>query len=312
VDIIAAPGSKAFGGRMLPHYKPACSFPSRAFRKIWFQFYSLRAAINANVVLNFGRIDYLAGLLKTRIPIVCRFGKPVEQREVDWSFSRRRSHMEIVGVSRFQFCALRQAKPAHIIYNATDIDKFVFSPFPSRTPYLAFLGRLTSKKGIDTAINVATRAGLQLKIAGVIPNESEEREFFDSVVAPAIGSNVQYIGPIDDTAKPAFLGGAVAMLAPIRWEEPCANVIAESLACGTPVIGSRCASLPEVIDDARNGILCDNEDQMVEAISQIPAINRADCRAAAEARFSAPVMLRKYLEVMKIAIDDGKCISRER
>jgi glycosyltransferase involved in cell wall biosynthesis len=73
----------------------------------------------------------------------------------------------------------------------------------------------------------------------------------------------------------------------------------ESLASGTPVIATRCASTPEVIEDGVTGFLCDSEDEMVEAVARLGGIDRAACRRAAEERFSVLQMTRKHLGVVE-------------
>ena len=71
-----------------------------------------------------------------------------------------------------------------VIYNPTDTDRFRMQEKPDEPPYLAFLGRVTSNKGADTAIEVARRAGMKLKLAGNISNEAGGREFFETQVRP--------------------------------------------------------------------------------------------------------------------------------
>ena len=60
----------------------------------------------------------------------------------------------------------------------------------------------------------------------------------------------------------------------------------EALATGTPVIGFRRASVPEVVEDGRTGFVVDGVDGMVEAIGRLGEIDRAACRRSAEERFT--------------------------
>ena len=68
----------------------------------------------------------------------------------------------------------------------------------------------------------------------------------------------------------------------------------EALACGTPVIGLRRASVPEVVDDGLTGFVVDDVDGMVDAIARLGEIDRRRCRAAAEARFDVRRMADDY------------------
>ena len=298
VDLIAGPGSQSFGGRLVIHHEPGTGFWSRCFRKIWFQILSLPALLRADVVLNFGRLDYLETALRLPVPLVCCFQNPVTQAELDWLHRRRSKRLALVGISRSQIEDLEESERFFVIPNATDVEATPYRTETGEPPYLAFLGRVTRNKGADSAIRVARRCGMKLRIGGNLSEEEGGPEFFESEVRPALGPDVEWIGPVDDAQKQVLLGGASALLFPIRWKEPFGIVMVESLASGTPVIATRCASTPEVIEDGVTGFLCDSEDEMVEAVSRIREIDRAACRRAAEERYSVPQMTRAYLEVI--------------
>jgi len=281
------------------HREPGIGFWSRCFRKIWFQIFSLPALLRADVVLNFGRLDYLETALHLPVPLVCCFQNPVTQAEMDWLDRRRSKRLALVGISRSQVEDLTERDRFFVIPNATDVKATPYHAEAGAPPYLAFLGRVTRNKGADTAIRVARRCGMKLRIGGNISKEEGGPEFFESEVRPALGAVVEWVGPVDDAQKQVLLGGASALLFPIRWKEPFGIVMVESLASGTPVIATRCASTSEVIEDGVTGFLCDSEDAMVEAVGRLGGIDRAACRRAAEARFSVPQMTREYLKVVE-------------
>jgi glycosyltransferase involved in cell wall biosynthesis len=299
VDLIAGPGSQSFGGRLVIHHEPGIGFRSRCFRKVWFQILSLPALLRADVVLNFGRLDYLETALRLPVPLVCCFQNPVSQAEMDWLHRRRSKRLALVGISQSQIEELAERDRFSVIPNATEVAATPFHAVAAQPPYLAFLGRVTRNKGADTAIRVARRCGMKLRIGGNLSQEEGGPEFFESEVRPALGPDVEWIGPVDDTQKQVLLGGASALLFPIRWREPFGIVMVESLANGTPVIAPRCASTPEVIEEGVTGFLCDSEDEMVEAVARIGSIDRTACRRAAEERFSIPRMTREYLRVVE-------------
>jgi glycosyltransferase involved in cell wall biosynthesis len=65
----------------------------------------------------------------------------------------------------------------------------------------------------------------------------------------------------------------------------------EALACGTPVIATRRASTPEVIEHGRTGWLCEpTVEALADAVARLPAIDRHHCRQAAEQRFDVRVL----------------------
>lgn len=304
VDLIAGPGSRSFGGNLVIHRRPGPGFPSRAFRKLWFQIRTLPTLLKADAVLNFGRLDYLAFALRLRVPLVCCFQNPVSQIEVDWLRQRRKTRLAFVGISRSQIEDLREKEHFAVIPNATEVERVTFQATRAEPPYLAFLGRITKNKGADTAIRVARRSGMKLRIGGNISDEPGGREFFEAEVRPELDDQVEWIGPVNDEEKQSLLAGASALLFPIRWKEPFGIVMIESFAVGTPVIATRCASTPEVIEDGVTGFLCDSEDAMVEAVARLGEIDRAACRRVAGERFSAASMTRRYLEVIESLLNE--------
>ena len=300
VDLMAGEGSMSYGGRLIIHKAPTLAYPSRAFRKLWFQWLSLTMLSNIDVVVNFGRVDYLELILKTSIPLICRFANPIHQHEIDFLLDRRkRKNLDFIGISKSQVKHLDCSEFFNIIYNGVDLDCFNFVKELTEPPsYLVFLGRLTQNKGVDTAISVAQATGIPLKIAGNIPQNEGDRHFFETNIKPKLGYGCEWVGPVDDRQKNELLGNALALLFPIQWNEPFGIVMIESLACGTPVIATRFASTPEVVDHGKTGFLCDSVNDMIEAVKNIHTIDRFACRQAVEESFSADVMTEKYLDVI--------------
>jgi glycosyltransferase involved in cell wall biosynthesis len=165
--------------------------------------------------------------------------------------------------------------------------------------YLAFLGRTSPEKGLSRAIEIARRAGRKLVIAARI--YPEERAYFDQVVAPLLreSPDVEFIGEVGGREKDAFLGGAEALLFPIDWSEPFGLVMIEALACGTPVIGWRNGSVPEVVEDGMTGFVVDDIEGAVRAVDRVGALSRRACRRAFENRFEAARMTEDYLAVYR-------------
>jgi len=135
-----------------------------------------------------------------------------------------------------------------------------------------------------------------LVIAGNIPHE--HRDWFDRKIGPHIdGKRVSCIGPVDDATKNALLGGASALLMPILWEEPFGIVMAEAMACGTPVIGFARGAVPEIVESGVTGFVADQLDELVIAARRVNSIDRAACRIRAERLFSDGALVDGYLAV---------------
>jgi glycosyltransferase involved in cell wall biosynthesis len=168
-----------------------------------------------------------------------------------------------------------------------------FRPSTEAGSYLAFLGRLTVEKGPEDAIRIARAAGMQLRVAAKIPRA--ETAYFKKILQPLIDDeDVQLIGEVDEVGKQPFLAGAAALLFPIDWPEPFGLVMIEAMACGTPVIGYRSGSVPEVIEDRVTGFIVANEEEAVQAVGRLPQLDRRKVRAGFEERFPASRMARDY------------------
>lgn len=300
VRLLAGEGSRNFGELWI-HHPPGKSYASRAHRKLLFQLTSLRAALDTDVVHNIGRIDYLWSLWRTRLPIVITVQNEIVREEL-LALAGSRKRLALVSPSD----SYRSHLPAlgwWTVFNTVDSESIPFRAQPGGD-YLAFLGRMTFNKGVHVAIDVAQALGCPLKIAGNISKEPGGPEFFEQQVRPRLGGNIEWVGEIDDTQKPDFLGNARALLFPIQWEEPFGMVVAESMAAGTPVLAMRRGAMPEVIDHGRNGFLCDSTEEMIAFARRVDELDRAECRRTCEQRFSPPVLVDRYLEIYRSLLDE--------
>ncbi|WP_072394206.1 glycosyltransferase family 4 protein [Hyphomicrobium sp. CS1GBMeth3] len=178
------------------------------------------------------------------------------------------------------------------IYHGFPADLFPFSP--KGGPYLAFLGRISPEKRPDRAIEIAVKAGIPLKIAAKV--DPVDTAYFENVIEPMLDHPlVEYIGEINDRKKGEFLGNALALLFPIDWIEPFGLVMIEAMACGTPVIGWRNGSVPEVLEDGVTGFVIGSIDEAVEVASRVGALDRARVRNTFERRFTVEKMTDRYV-----------------
>lgn len=199
--------------------------------------------------------------------------------------------VELVAISESQRAALPGARWARVVHNAIEV-----STFPSREEkddFLLFLGRMSPEKGAHLAAEAAARCGVRLLLAGNM-REPDQRDYFDQKVRPLLGPLVTYVGEAGAEAKRELLARARAVLFPICWDEPFGLVMAEALACGTPVVAFRRGSVPEIVDDGATGFVVDDVEGMVRAIGRVEGIEPARCREAAETRFDVSRMVAEY------------------
>jgi glycosyltransferase involved in cell wall biosynthesis len=301
VSLMAAEGSENYGRLITYRWSGDKGLVQRCFIKLSYFALSLRELfLGHDAIIACCRPDYLTPFLRAGIPLLYRFDNPIRQDDVDRLIGLSRGPLSLVAVSNKQRDVFADGR-MQTIYNSVDLEHLKYSEFVG-AEYLAFLGRLTFNKGVDSAIRVAQRTGLPLKMAGNISDEPGGREFFDREVAPHLRGNIEWIGEIDDRAKSAFLGDAIALLVPIRWEEPFGIVVPEALACGTPVIAISRGSMPELIQDGVTGFLVSNEDEMIAALEHIQEIDRRACRQNAERRFASDDMLEKHLAILNALV----------
>ena len=159
--------------------------------------------------------------------------------------------------------------------------------------HLLYFGRIHPDKGTAHAIAVARRTGRRLDIAGIIQDE----DYFRTEVAPHLGADVRYLGPVTATERSAVLGGAHALLHLIDFDEPFGYSVVEAMACGTPVIANGRGSMPELIDDGTTGFLVDTTEGAVDAVGDAGQLDRIAIRATAVERFDVSRMIARYIAV---------------
>jgi glycosyltransferase involved in cell wall biosynthesis len=181
------------------------------------------------------------------------------------------------------------------IYNFVDTNEYEYHEEVYHDAPLVFLGRIEYIKGTHNAVKVALESGRKLIIAGNIPEEG--KEYFKNSIEPYIGDQIQYVGPVNDIQKNKILGQACAFLMPIEWDEPFGIVMAEALACGTPVIGFNKGSVPEVVQNGLNGFVCEDCAEMATAIGKLTPEMRKNARSTAKERFSSDVVIDQYVKL---------------
>jgi glycosyltransferase involved in cell wall biosynthesis len=309
VTLYAHPESRT-DGRLVPYGAPP-HFGARArLAELWqvgSRLWLDRA--RTDLVHSFGRLAALLPVLPAR-----RLAKiqSYQRAQVPWRGVGIASRLA-GGSIRFTACSssVYRDKPGrgagawHTVFNGVPLAKYDFVPRVAPDAPLVFLGRLEPMKGAHHAIAIARRSGRQLIIAGNRVEEGAGARYFDERIAPALdGGDVTYWGPVDDTQKNGLLGTAAALLMPVEWEEPFGIVMAEALACGTPVIGFPRGSVPEVVRDGVTGYVCPTAEAAAGAVARLDRLDRATVRADCEARFSDTAIVdayeRIYAEAMSL------------
>ncbi|KGU93886.1 glycosyl transferases group 1 family protein [Burkholderia pseudomallei MSHR4377] len=204
------------------------------------------------------------------------------------------SDVPVVSISDNQRIPLSQANWLQTTYHG--LPENLLKPVPDVKPsYLAFLGRISPEKRVDTAIRIAEQAGMPIKIAAKL--DKADRAYYEEKIKPLFSlPHVEYIGEISEAEKADFLGNAHALLFPIDWPEPFGLVMIEAMACGTPVIAFKRGSVPEVIENGVSGFVVEDELSAVAAVKRLNTLPRERVRAAFDARFTSKVMAQNYVK----------------
>ncbi|MBN3854001.1 glycosyltransferase family 4 protein [Paraburkholderia sp. Ac-20340] len=258
-------------------------------------------------ILHF-HLDYLPFPLFSElgIPFVTTLHGRLDLPEIHPAF-KRFPEAPLVSISDAQRVPMPTANWVSTVQHGLPAGLLTPLPHKADGAYLAFLGRICPEKGVDSAIKIAAATGLPLKIAAKV--DRVDVDYYEREIKPLLAtSDVEFIGEINETQKPAFLSGARALLLPIDWPEPFGLVMIEAMACGTPTIAFRRGSVPEVIDHGVTGYIVSDIQEAVDAVGQIGELSREEIRSQFERRYTAERMASDYVVTYKALV---KQTSRE-
>jgi glycosyltransferase involved in cell wall biosynthesis len=221
----------------------------------------------------------------------------------------------VVGVSRYilerhlRAGYFTGAPIQRVIHNARDAQELGALDAPARKPDAAlrigFIGRLDQTKGIEPLLHAFDAAALpdaELWVAG-----DGKSDYVEPLVARYAHDRVRFLGRV---AQRDFYPQVDVVVVPSLWNEPLGMVVAEGLAFGKPVIGSRRGGIPEMIRHGENGLLFepDRPGELVEALRQLAGDAALRARMGRAARISAQPFLdregwiEKYLKVYECLV----------
>ncbi len=226
------------------------------------------------------------------ITLIPQYAKP--RRMVQWAASHAQGVITVCAALKEALVEL--GAPAHHIValrNGVDLQQFqplaplerdaVRATLGTTGFTLLSVGRLDRNKANDLTISaLPLLPDVQLMIAGAGP----ERERLEQLAQQLqVTDRVRFLGAVPQPELPKYYGAADAMvLASAR--EGWANVLLESMACGTPVVASNVWGTPEVVAAPAAGLL------MAERTAEALAAAVTQLRA----RYPSPAATRRYAE----------------
>lgn len=160
------------------------------------------------------------------------------------------------------------------------LDPAQFPYSGEKDDYYLFIGRLIDRKGYRIAADVCFDLGKKLIVAG----QGE----------PPLGC--EYVGVVGPEERGRLMSRAKAVFVPTIYVEPFGNVNTEAQACGTPVITTDWGAFTETVIDGVTGFRCRTFGEFKRAAQSVETLNPHVIRSHAIAKYSLPVIGKKYEE----------------
>ncbi|MEM9938486.1 MAG: glycosyltransferase family 4 protein [Pseudomonadota bacterium] len=249
-----------------------------------------------DILHSFSRLAYMTPILPLSLPKLMTYQRAITADRVKRARGLAGKSLEFTACGAWMLDTLQDRSGWHAVPNGVPLETYDFTPDVAEDAPLVFLGRIEEIKGTHLAIEIAKRTNQRLIIAGNIPDE--KRDWYEAFVAPHLDDKqIKYVGPVNDVQKNELLGEAKAFLMPILWDEPFGIVMAEAMACGTPVIGMRRGAVPEVVVHGSTGFVGDTIEDLIAAMKDIQALDRAACRKRVEDHYSSDAVADAYLNI---------------
>ncbi|HEY9297546.1 MAG TPA: glycosyltransferase family 4 protein, partial [Phormidium sp.] len=223
---------------------------------------------------------YLVSLFK-QIPFVCYLQIPPPVNREEFNLQRRfgmKGVKQFVAVSQqtknewLQELGLTQEK-IDAVYNGTNLEKFKPAEnltelrnswnISEDTKVISYVGRLDKDKGLELLIEafalfLKTGKKAKLFIVGKpllhfsadgkecpLAGEEYKQSLKQIAIDLGVENHVEFLGHLSNPTSVYQVSDLTVV--PSLWSEPFGRVVIESMACGTPVVGSRIGGIPEIL-----------------------------------------------------------------
>lgn len=206
----------------------------------------------------------------------------------------------LVSVSKSQQQNLPDLSYMGYIYNSLDPDVYPIVTKPEE--YLLFIGRIGVDKQPHLAMELAIAMNRQLKYIG--KKELIAEDYLKLYARDYLGNPLlDYLGEMGDREKAPWIANAAVNLHPINFREPFGLTVVEAGYCGTPTIAMNRGSMPELIEDGKNGILVEDYVLAANRFSEAIRLDRAVVAESFRSRFHYKRMANKYKKAYEIILE---------
>jgi len=197
--------------------------------------------------------------------------------------------------------------PKKVIHIPTFVDTAAITPNYTHDNYILYLGRLNKEKGVEYAVRAMGHVRdktLNLKVVGEASDG--ETNHLKKIISDEKISNVEFLGFKSGNELERLISNAKFIVVPSIWYDNMPNVLLEAFAYGKPAIVSNFGSLPEVVDDGKNGLLfepknvldlADKIDQLSSDSERIIQFGK-NARRKAEEQFNSELHYNRLKEVL--------------
>jgi glycosyltransferase involved in cell wall biosynthesis len=149
------------------------------------------------------------------------------------------------------------------------VDTTLFSPdgerenLPSEGPTLLFVGRFNDpRKNVKLLVDAIAqlRDDHDLNATLLLVGAAPDSNLTEYVAARGLSSAVEYVEYVKNETLPAYYRAADAFVIPSN-QEGLAIVGLEAMACGTPVVSTRCGGPEGYVEDGETGYLVPTDDK---------------------------------------------------
>lgn len=193
------------------------------------------------------------------------------------------------------------APRAAVHYNGVDLARFADkTPFPHPRPYVLYLGRLDSVKGVDLLIEAFAQVAqsipdLDLRLAG---DGALHQTLVLRSAALGAAERIHFLGKVSPQCVVNLLNAAQFVVLPSR-AETFGIAAVEAMAAGKAVLATRVGGFPEVLPVPPNRLVEPTMDALASALtdwlSNLAAVQREGEQNRAHAqRFDLVHTLRRY------------------
>lgn len=177
---------------------------------------------------------------------------------------------------------------AAVVHNGVDLSRWAFGMGGGAA---IWFGRVVPEKAPHLAIAAARRAGMALDVVGPVL----DGDYFARMVEPLLGGDIRYLGHLTHTELSRAIGASSVAVATPEWDEPYGLVVAEALACGTPVAAFDRGAIAEIIDESSGRLApAGDVDALADAMLRARDLDRALARRRAEEFCSMARMVDRY------------------